>query len=133
MKTISRCPPQRRHDPGTFLVRGHQRRCSSACYGTDDASHRQYKGHGPIYSDGRPALYRVAGDRRHGRCGRWDAHYGSHVATELAPICDVFRGNMISNRDRYLRQLITKRQAYGQNGLTTSAIIFSAKKVPAKL
>ena len=67
-------------DPGTFLVRGHQRRCSSPGDGPDDASHRRYKGHGPIYSDGRPALYGLAGDRRHGRCGRWDAHYGSHVA-----------------------------------------------------
>ena len=125
MKTISRCPPQRRHDPGTFLVRGHQRRCSSACYGTDDASHRQYKGHGPIYSDGRPALYRVAGDRRHGRCGRWDAHYGSHVATELAPICDVFRGNMISNIEiGIFVDLVKKRQTHGRSGVTTPAMVF---------
>ena len=68
-------------DPGTILVRGHQRCSGGAGDGPDDASYRQYKGHGPIYGDRRPAFYGVAGDRRHGGCGRWDVYYCSHVDT----------------------------------------------------
>ena len=64
-----------------ILVRGHQRCSGGAGDGPDDASHRQYKGHGPIYGDWRPAFHRVADDRRHGRCGRWDVYYCSHVDT----------------------------------------------------
>jgi hypothetical protein len=52
--------------------------------GPDDASYRQYKGHGPIYRDWRPAFYGVADDRRHGGCGSRNAHYCSHVA-RVAP------------------------------------------------
>jgi hypothetical protein len=69
-----------RSDPGAILVRGHQRCSCGAGDGPDDASYRQYKGHGPIYGDWRPALYGMAGDRRHDRRGRWNAHYCSHVA-----------------------------------------------------
>jgi hypothetical protein len=71
-------------DPGTILVRGHQRCSGGAGDGPDDASYRQYKGHGPIYRDWRPAFYGVADDRRHGGCGSRNAHYCSHVA-RVAP------------------------------------------------
>jgi len=48
---------------------------------TANTNYRQHKGHGPIYGDRRPAFYGVADDRRHGRCGRWDVYYCSHVDT----------------------------------------------------
>jgi hypothetical protein len=46
--------------PGTILVRRHQWRRGSAGDGPDDASYREYKGHGSIYSDRRPEIYWMA-------------------------------------------------------------------------